>query len=179
MHTQRRRISSAVLALAASAATVMVAVPAPAQAAAADTHADMHSTTAHPNAHGEARYESRPGEREFDIYIRGIHKLAGKRLTVHAHGALLGAMQVSPRGRAHLYRDTGVPVMHRHDGIKVRTHSGMLVMTGTLRMHHAGDHHNTDNHPGDHHDGDNHVGDNQPGDNHDGDDNGGNHPDMM
>ena len=174
MHTQRRRISSAVLTITASAATVLVAVPAPAQAAEADTHADMHSTTADPNARGEARYESRPGEREFDIYLRGIHKLAGKRLTVHAHGALVGAMQVSPRGRAHLYRDTGVPVMHRHDSIKVRTPSGMLVTTGTLRRHHAGDHHDTDNHPGDHHDGDD-----PNGDNHDSDHDGDNHHNMM
>jgi hypothetical protein len=169
MHTERRRISNAVLAIAASAATVLASVPAEAQAAAGDTHADMHSTTAHPNAHGEVRYESRTGEREFDLYIRGIHELAGKRLTVHAHGALVGHMQVSPRGRAHLYQDTSVPVMHRHDSIKVRTPSGMLVTTGTLRRHHTGDHHDTDNHPGDHHDGDNHDGDTHDGDNHDGD----------
>lgn len=169
MHTQRRRSRRTVLAIAASAATVLASMSAPAQAAGVDTHADMHSMADHPNALGDARYESRPGGREFDIYIRGIHKLAGKRLTVHAHGALVGHMQVSARGRAHLYRHTGVPVMHRHDAIKVRTPSGVLVMTGTLRTHHAGDHHDTDNHPGDNH----------PGDNHDGDGNGGNHPDMM
>ena len=137
MQMRRSQIAGALLAVGTGAATVLVPVAAPAQAAEVDCYAHMNSTTAYPNAHGGTRYESHTDWREFEIHVAGIQNLAGKRLVVRAHGALVGRMRVSQYGRAHLYRHTGVPSMQGGDRIRVRTKAGTLVTSGTLRnMHH-------------------------------------------
>jgi len=116
-----------------------VPVAAPAQAAEVDCSARMNATSNYPNARGGARYESHSGSREFEIHIAGIQKLAGKRVVVRAHGALVGRMRVSQHGRAHLDRHAGVPSMRAGDRIRVRTKSGTLVTFGTLRNRHHHD----------------------------------------
>jgi hypothetical protein len=137
MQMQRSRIAGVLLAVSTGAATALVPVAAPAQAAGVDCYAHMNASAAYPNAHGGARYESHTDWREFEIHVAGIKKLAGKRLVVRAHGALVGRMRVSPYGRAHLYRHSDVPSMQSGDRIRVRTKSGTLVTSGTLRnMHH-------------------------------------------
>lgn len=134
----RGRVAGALLAVLALSTGALVAT-APAQAADADLHARMHSTAAYPHAHGGARYERHHGSREFAITIRGIKRLAGKRVTVTVHGAVVGRMRVPGSGKAHMYRHGGVPRCSRGDVVRVRTRTGALVSHGRLhhRHHHA------------------------------------------
>lgn len=138
MRVNRSRIAGAVLAVATVGASTLVpiAAPAPARAHGVDLVARMRPTDAYPNARGGAWYESHQDWREFDIHVRGIKKLAGKRVRVTVHGDFIGRMRVSKYGRAHLHREDGVPVMHGGDRVRVRTKSGSLVTYGKLRTHH-------------------------------------------
>ena len=96
----------------------------------------MTSTSYCPRAHGGAWYESHSGRREFEIHVWGLKRLAGKRVTVRVHGALVGRMLVSARGGAHLDRHGGVPAMAAGNRVRV-TWSGHLASSGRLRgMHH-------------------------------------------
>ena len=136
MSMNRNRIAASMLGAAAVAASVLVPA-APAQAVDVHLHAPMRATSAYPNAHGGARYEAHPGWREFELHLRGIHSLAGKRVIVSAHGSFVGKMKVTSYGTAHLWRHNSGPKMHAGDVIRVRTKSGKLVSRGTLRsMHH-------------------------------------------
>ena len=113
-----------------------LASPAPlataAQAAEVHLGTTMVHTTACPHARGEAGYEAAHGRREFEIHIRGVRALHGKRLTVRVHGAFVGRMRVGTYGRAHLHRRTDVPRMAAGDPVRVRTPSGRLVTYGTF-----------------------------------------------
>ena len=128
----RGRIAGILLAVLALTAALLVTT-APAQAVDVDLHARMHATAAYPNAHGGARYEAHHGRREFGINVSGIRRLSGKRVTVTVHGTFVGRMWVSRYGTAHLDRHRGVPRCSGGDVVRVKTRSGKLVSSGTLR----------------------------------------------
>jgi hypothetical protein len=111
---------------------LLVPLAAPAQAAETDLDAQMHSTMAFPNAHGQAEYESQSTARDFEITIAGVRALAGDRVVVRVHGEFVGGMTVGQFGRAHLARHSGVPSMTIGDVVGVRTAGGRLVTYGAL-----------------------------------------------
>ena len=137
--TQTHHRLVGLLAAVGLAATMALApASAPAQTASRGTHlyARMASTSAYPNGHGGAWYESGRGWREFEINLRGIQALSGKTLTVRVHGARVGRMRVH-HGYAHLDRHRGLPTMASGNWVRVRTGTGTLVSSGRLhRTHH-------------------------------------------
>ena len=139
MQMNRSRLAGGLVALGLGATGAIVTGPASAQAADIEIFAHMRPTSSYPNAHGGARYESHPGWREFEINVRGIQKLAGKTVTVRVHGTFVGRTRVSPHGRAHLHKQSGLPSMAAGDAVRVRNKSGTLVSRGKFRsMHHHG-----------------------------------------
>ena len=120
--------------------TALVVAPAlaaaPAQAQAAELHAIIHASGAHPSARGDASYEVDHGVRELEVHLRGVPELAGHRLVVRVHGARMGTVTVSAAGTAHLDRHRGVGACAAGDRVRVRTAGGTLVGGGTLHRHH-------------------------------------------
>ena len=135
MFTTRHRVATAVAAVIA-VAVGLIGPAAPTQAAARrDLHARLHPTSAFPNAHGGAEYHSWYHHRELDLGLRGVGKLNGKTVRVYVHGDFVARMRVR-HGRAHLHRESGVPVVRRGSTVRVRTTGGTLVAAGTFRRAH-------------------------------------------
>jgi hypothetical protein len=131
MSTDGRGISGGLL-TAALAGALLIPLAVPAQAAEIDLEAQMHSTTAFPNARGHAEFENENTGNEFEISIAGVRALAGTRVSVRVHGDLVGRMTVGPLGRAHMDKHSGVPSMTAGNVVRVRTGAGRLVTSGTL-----------------------------------------------
>jgi hypothetical protein len=146
MLNARRQVAGAVLAVVTTGAGLQASTPATGVTHPADDHMDvlwarLHDTKAYPNARGHAAYHAddddhHPGkDEELDVAVRGIKKLAGKRIRVYVHGDFVGRMRVSAGGRAHLHRHDGVPAIEQGWPVRVRTKSGKLVTYGKFRAH--------------------------------------------
>ena len=140
---QRGKVATALVAL-LTATTVTV----PAQAAAQhpaeldNGMARLHAADRFPNAHGPVDFHSgydchhAGQDQELHVVVRGIKRLAGKRVKVFVHGDLMGRPRVNENGRARLHRHQDV--LHMHDGwvIRVRTRSGHLVASTSIHSSH-------------------------------------------
>lgn len=108
-----------------------------AHAADVDLLARLAGSAAFPNATGHSEYERTATEREVEVTVTHIAKLAGKRVSVFVNGKKVGTMLVSSTGRAHREWDTEhgqfVPFASAGDPIKVRKADGTLVAKGTYR----------------------------------------------
>jgi len=129
MTTRRSRLTGATV---VSLVALALPMASPAQAVERELEAHMHSTSAQPRAHGEAEFDQEGGFREFDISVHHIRGLAGHRVVVRVHGALVGRMRVRSDGFAHLDRHHGVPAMHSGDAVRVRIGGGRVISRGTL-----------------------------------------------
>lgn len=145
MSNTRRKAAGALLAMVTVGAGVL-APAAPVSSTGTDHMDDfvwarLHHTKAYPNARGHAEYHAdedhhHPGmDEEFDVWVRGVKKLAGKRVRVFVHGDLMGRMRVTQHGRAHLHRHNGLPNIQEGWTVRVRTKSGKLVTYGKFRSH--------------------------------------------
>lgn len=123
------------------AAAGLLAGTMPVQAAAMhdmELHAALHGSHAYPRAGGSAAYETGDHGRELDVHLQHAARLAGARLVIYVHGARAGTMTVSRTGTAHMDRHRGVPACRAGEPVRVRTHSGTLVVSGTFSIHHDG-----------------------------------------
>lgn len=113
-----------------------VAAPA-AHAAEVDFFTRLAGSATFPNPSGHSEYDRSAGEREVEVTVTHIAKLAGKRVTVFVNFKKVGTMRVSSIGGAHREWDTDrgqyVPYASAGDPIKVRTASGKLVAKGIYR----------------------------------------------
>lgn len=104
----------------------------------------LHAASGFPHAEGRVEWHAKRDthhadpDQEFDLVLRGVPKLEGKRLRVVVNGSLVGRHRVNDAGRAHLHRHAGMHTMHDGWRIRVRTPSGALV--AKARFHHD-DHH--------------------------------------
>lgn len=109
-----------------------------APAANAATDVDLHAILSHskafPNATGHSDYERGGGQREVEVTVRHIAKLAGKRVSVYVNYKKVGTMLVNRYGVAHREWDTErgqyVPYASAGNPVRVRTASGTLVASG-------------------------------------------------
>lgn len=127
------------------AATVLglaVAVPA-AQAVEIDLHAVLHGTAAFPNARGSSDYERGNGQRDVEVTVTGIRKLAGRQVTFFVAGSKIGTARVSSLGRVHIERDTEhgqfVPRASAGNGVSARTAGGTVIAKGIYHREADGD----------------------------------------
>lgn len=145
---QTRLRIAATLMTVVTASGLLTATAATAQAA--STHAQAHAAQAAPqysssrhlearlygssayrSVRGHADYQSY-GYRHLEVSLWNARNLAGYNLVVYANGRWAGTMNIWGGGSGHFYRTRGVPTCWSGAPIRVRTHSGRLVASGTF-----------------------------------------------
>lgn len=88
----------------------------------------------YPNAKGKAVYKVNGSEREFQVEVENIKKLAGKSVKVYVNGVQVGSATVNSLGEARLNRNTDlgqtVPSIKTGDTVQVKTGAGKLIASG-------------------------------------------------
>ena len=86
------------------------------------------------NAKGKAVYKVNGTEREFQVEVENIKKLAGKTVKVYVNGTLIGGATVDSLGEARLNRNTelgqSVPFIQTGDVVQVKTNLGKVIVSG-------------------------------------------------
>jgi hypothetical protein len=112
-----------------------VAVPA-ALAAGGGTRITLKPAKAYPAAKGSAKYKAKAGEREHQVEVEHIRRLAGRRVVIAVAGVRLGAARVSALGAAQINRNTErgqrVPQVSAGTVMKVLTAGGATVVSGSF-----------------------------------------------
>jgi hypothetical protein len=108
-------------------ALLALAIAAPAVLAAKGTRFALHAAKAFPAAKGSAQFSAKAGERELQVEVEHVRRLAGKTLSVSVGGSKIGTMRVSALGAAELHRVGAVPAVGPRTAVAVRTASGAIV----------------------------------------------------
>ena len=89
-----------------------------------------------PAAKGSAKFKSKGGERELQVEVEHIRRLAGKRVVFFVAGVKLGSKTVSALGAAEISRNSDlgqrVPNVVPGTAVKVRTAAGVLIVKGSF-----------------------------------------------
>jgi len=114
-----------------------VAIPAAALASGGEgTRIALEPSKAFPAARGSAKFKAKPGERELQLEVEHIRRLAGREVVFVVAGAKLGAAKVSVLGAARLNRNSErgqrVPQVKAGTVVKVRTVGGRTVVSGSF-----------------------------------------------
>jgi predicted PilT family ATPase len=100
------------------------------------TRIALKPVKAFPAAKGSAKFKAKPGERELQVEVEHIRRLAGRRVVVVVGGAKLGTAKVSALGAARLSRNSElgqrVPQVSAGTVVKVRTGGGTTVVKGSF-----------------------------------------------
>ena len=96
----------------------------------------LKPSVAFPTATGNAQFQTEPGQRELQIEVEHLAKLAGQQVTFYANGAKFGVGKVSPLGKAQIDRNTelgqSVPLIVHGSTVAARTSTGVLIASGTF-----------------------------------------------
>ena len=115
---------------------VALAVAVPAALASGGDGTRIALIKAFPAAKGSAKFKAKPGERELQVEVEHIRRLAGRRVVVVVGGAKLGTAKVSALGAARLSRNSElgqrVPQVSAGTVVKVRTGGGTTVVKGSF-----------------------------------------------
>lgn len=118
-------------------ASMLMTALAPAQIAlanSADLKISLKGSAQFPNAKGSAKYRNRDGEREFQVEVENVKKLAGKNLNVFVNGSKVGSMKINQLGVGRLVlnstRGATVPQITSGSKVQVKTGQGVLVVSG-------------------------------------------------
>jgi hypothetical protein len=113
----------------------LVAVPA-ALAGGGGTRISLKPAKAFPAAKGSAKFKARAGERELQVEVEHIRRLAGRRVVMVVAGSKLGTAKVSALGAAEISRNSErgqrVPRVAAGTAVKVRTAGGTTVVSGSF-----------------------------------------------
>jgi hypothetical protein len=94
----------------------------------------MSPSSAFPTATGSAQYQTQPGQRELQIEVDHIAKLAGQSVSFYANGSKFGVGKVSSLGIAQIDRNTelgqSVPWIVHGSAVAARTSTGVLIASG-------------------------------------------------
>lgn len=118
------------------AVVVALAVAVPTALAADRTRIALKPSAAFPAATGKATFKARGGERELQIEVEHIRRLAGKRVVFFVGGSKLGTAKVNALGAARIARNSDrgqrVPAVRKGTKVKVRTAAGALIVSGSF-----------------------------------------------
>lgn len=99
-----------------------------------ETRITLSGSVAWPGAKGQAKYKVDGTQRELQVEVENVLRLAGTRLKVLVNGALVGTMPVSTLGTARLSRNTdlgqAVPQISSGSRVVVRTGADVVVASG-------------------------------------------------
>ena len=112
-----------------------VAVPA-ALAAGGGTRIALKPAKSYPAAKGAAQYKAKAGQRELEVEVEHIRRLASRRVVILVAGTKLGTAKVSALGAARISRSTEsgqrVPQVAAGTTVKVRTAGGAAIVSGSF-----------------------------------------------
>jgi hypothetical protein len=121
---KRMFIPLAIVALAALAFAV------PAVQAKGGTIIALKASSSFPGAKGKAKFQVE-GQRELEIEVEHVRRLAGKRVNFFVGSKMLGSKRVSALGAAQLdRRGSTFPAINSGTRISVKTASGRLIASG-------------------------------------------------
>jgi hypothetical protein len=122
--------------LTAAALVLAVSVPAVLAAGGNGTRIVLKAAKAFPAAKGSATFKAKPGERELEVEVEHIRRLAGKRVAFFVGGKKLGTAKVGALGAAQIDRNSErgqfVPSVSAGTGVRVRTAAGVLIVKGSF-----------------------------------------------
>jgi hypothetical protein len=108
----------------------------PSALAAGGTRIGLKSAKAFPAAKGSAQFKAKAGERELQVEVEHIRRLAGKRVVFVVAGAKLGTARVNGLGAAEIShnseRGQRVPQVAAGTAVKVRTAGGATIVSGSF-----------------------------------------------
>jgi hypothetical protein len=94
----------------------------------------LKPSSAFPTATGSAQYQSQPGQRELQIEVEHLAKLAGQSVSFYANGAKFGVGKVSSLGIVQIDRNTelgqSVPLIVHGSTVAASTSTGVLIASG-------------------------------------------------
>jgi hypothetical protein len=111
-------------------------VAVPAALAAGGTRFALKPAKAFPAATGSAQFKAKAGERELQVEVEHIRRLAGRQVVIVIAGSKLGTAKVSALGAAQISRNTErgqrVPQVAAGTVVKVRTAAGATIVSGSF-----------------------------------------------
>jgi Mg-chelatase subunit ChlI len=117
-------IPLAIVALAA------LALAAPAVQAKDGTIIALKASSAFPAAKGKAKFQTE-GQRELEIEVEHVRRLAGKRVNFFVGSKRVGSKRISALGAAQLdRRGSTFPAINSGTRVSVKTASGRLIVSG-------------------------------------------------
>lgn len=103
-----------------------------------DYEVQLRASATFSGAAGHADYDVEASGRELDVEVRGLRRLAGRRVVVSVSGRRLGTMRVNSRGRAErewkTSRGQRVPTVRSGTPLAVRTAGRKLILSGRFRL---------------------------------------------
>ena len=122
--------------LAAAALALAVSGPAVLAGGGSGTRIVLKAAKAFPAAKGAAKFRAREGERELQVEVEHIRRLAGKRVVFYVGGKRRGTAKVNGLGEARFARNTelgqAVPAVTAGTKVRVRTAAGLLIVFGSF-----------------------------------------------
>ncbi|MBI4670671.1 MAG: hypothetical protein HY741_03255 [Chloroflexi bacterium] len=98
------------------------------------TRIALTASADYPAAKGKATYIVNGKQREFQVEVENVKKLAGQSVKVFVNGTQVGSAVVNSLGAARLYLNTNlgnaVPFIKAGDQVQVKTSAGKLIVSG-------------------------------------------------
>ena len=118
---------------AAAALALAVAVPSVLASGGGGTRIVLRPAKAFPAAKGSATFKAKAGERELEVQVEHVRRLAGRTVMFYVGGKRLGNAKVGTLGAAHIERRNGaVPAVRAGTAVSVKTAGGILIVKGSF-----------------------------------------------
>jgi hypothetical protein len=119
--------------LATAALALAVSVPAVLAKGGGGTRIALKASKAFPAAKGSAKFKATAEERQLEVEVEHLRRLAGKRVTFVVGGKKLGTAKVSALGAAQIERrNSTVPAVRAGTAVSVKTAGGVLIARGSF-----------------------------------------------
>jgi opacity protein-like surface antigen len=111
-------------------AALAVAAPAVQAKGGPGTRIALKASASFPGASGKAKFQNE-GQRELEIEVEHVRRLAGKRVSFFVDSTKVGSARVNGLGAAQVNRrGAGFPAINAGTRIKVKTAAGKLIVSG-------------------------------------------------
>jgi len=119
--------------LAAAALALAVSVPAVLAKGGDGSRIVLKAARAFPAAKGSATFKAKPGERQLEVEVEHLRRLAGKRVAFFVGGTKLGTARIGALGAAQIERrNSAVPAVRAGTAVNVKTAAGVLIVKGSF-----------------------------------------------
>ena len=119
--------------LAMAALALAVSVPAVLAKGGDGTRIVLKPAKAFPAAKGSATFKAKAGERQLEVEVEHLRRLAGTRVSFVVAGKKVGTAKIGALGAAHIERrNSAVPAIGAGTAVSVKTAGGVLVVKGSF-----------------------------------------------